>query len=155
MATNPELAIEKYKREAATYDRRTARGQVVRGRAIVRLDLHPGDVVLEVACGTGINFAAIEDVIGKRGHLIGVDLSPDMLARARQSVADHGWQNVTLIESPAEQADVPGPVDALVSSFTHDVLQSPRALEHVLRHVKPGGRVVAASAKWAPGGRGR
>ena len=149
MRPDPHLAVEKYRRLAATYDRRTGRADPIRRRAIALLDLRPGDSLLDVACGTGINFPLIQEVIGGGGRVIGIDLTPEMLAKARERVEAAGWRNVTLIESAVEDAAIPGPVDAALFSFTHDVMRSRRALEHVLRHVKPGGRVVAAGSKWA------
>jgi arsenite methyltransferase len=150
MATNQKLAVEKYRRHAASYDRRTALGEPMRRTAISHLRLQPGDTVLEVTCGTGINFPALQDAIGESGRLFGIDLSRDMLAIARERVATHGWRNVTLIESPAEHAELPAQADAVLFSFTHDVLQSRSALERVFRHVRSGGRVAAAGMKWAP-----
>lgn len=73
-----------------------------------------------------------------------------MLAEAEARVARHGWRNVTLIQSPAEEATMPDQVDAVLFSFAHDVLQSPQAIENVLSHVKPRGRVSAAGMNWAP-----
>jgi ubiquinone/menaquinone biosynthesis C-methylase UbiE len=150
VATDRKLAADKYRSHAPTYDRRTALGERIRRRAIAHLHLQAGDTVLEVACGTGINFPVLEGAIGETGHLVGVDLSRDMLAKARERIAMHEWRNVTLIEAPAEEAEVPIQVDAMLFSFTHDVLQSPSALERVFRYMKPGARVAAASMKWAP-----
>ena len=150
MAIDQQHTIEKYRRHAPTYDCRAARGKAIRRKAIARLHLRPGDVVLDVACGTGINFSLIEQAIGKDGHLIGIEVSSDMLGKARERIDTHGWQNVTLIQSPAEHAKIPCKADAVLFSFTHDVLQSPRALENVFRHVKAKGRVAAAGTKWTP-----
>jgi len=148
---NRQAALEKYRRAAATYDK----GEVpaierARRRAIRLLDLQPGDIVLDVGCGTGLSFPLIEERIGAQGHLIGVDQSPEMLAIARRRVETHKWRNVTLIESPVEEANISGHADAVLFCFTHDLLQSPNALENAFRHVKQGGRVVAAGFKWGP-----
>jgi ubiquinone/menaquinone biosynthesis C-methylase UbiE len=112
------------------------------------LQLRPGATVLDVACGTGLNFAAIEHGIGPAGHLVGVDLSPDMLKLARVRVRAGAWHNVTLIESAAEDAELPT-ADAALFSYAHDVLRSPAAVHHVLDAVRPGGRVVAAGVMTA------
>jgi ubiquinone/menaquinone biosynthesis C-methylase UbiE len=121
-------------------------------RAVIdRVQLARGDTVIDVACGTGINFAMLEERIGSGGRIIGIDVSPDMVARARRRIADHGWANVTLIESPVEEARIEGQADAALFSFTHDVLQSERALANVVGHLRPGARVAAVGAKW--GGR--
>src|SRR6266545_6730650 len=69
-----------------------------RARAIDLLDLRPGARVLDVACGTGANFAPIEQRIGPTGELVGIDLTPQMLTQARARVLRHGWANVRLRE---------------------------------------------------------
>jgi ubiquinone/menaquinone biosynthesis C-methylase UbiE len=88
--------------------------------------------------------------IGSDGRLIGVDLCPEMLAIARARVADGGWRNVTLVTSAAEEAELPTVADAALLCAAHDVMRSPRALENVLRQLRPGGRVVAVGPSWVP-----
>ncbi len=153
MPSNRRLAVERYASYAKTYDREQARNPVVernRKRVIELLQLKRGDTVLDVGCGTGLNFPLLEDAIGPEGRIIGIDLSPDMLAQARDRTAAQGWQNVTLIESAIEDAAIPAETDALLFSFTHDILQTPAALENVFRHAKPGARVASLGFKWAP-----
>lgn len=119
--------------------------------AVEALELAPGDRVLDVACGTGVAFGAIEERIGPGGELVGVDLTAAMLARARERVQAHGWSNVRLIESRVENADLgDGAFDAALFSFTHDVLQSGAAVERAVAAVRPGGRVAATGIGWAP-----
>jgi len=71
-----------------------------------------------------------------------------MLAAAQARAEAAGWANVTLLEATAEDATVPGPVDAVLFAFTHDVTRSPKALANVLGQVRPGGRLAAAGPKW-------
>jgi demethylmenaquinone methyltransferase/2-methoxy-6-polyprenyl-1,4-benzoquinol methylase len=68
-------------------------------RTIELLQLKPGDTVVDLGCGTGLNFAPILADIGKSGKLIGVDLSQNMLARAAERITRYGWENVQLVES--------------------------------------------------------
>jgi SAM-dependent methyltransferase len=109
-----------------------------------------GSVVLDVGCGTGLNFARLQEAIGPSGRLIGVDLSAHMLARARGRVQRHGWHNVTLLEGAVEDVGVPVVADGALLCAVHDILRSPAALANVVSHVRPGGRVVALGAKWLP-----
>lgn len=152
MSTGPniQLALEKYRGLAASYDRLVRPAAGVRKRAVQRLDVKAGDTVLDVACGTGLSFALLEERIGPQGALIGIDMSPEMLARAQERVATAGWQNVRLINAVIADAEIPGEAAAALFHFTHDVLRTPAALENVLRHLRPGARVVAAGAKSAP-----
>ena len=145
-----ELTRDRYRIHAATYDFQTAATQPARDLAVDALDLSPGDVVLDVGCGTGGAFARIEERIGPEGKIIGVELSPDMLRHAQQHVRAAGWENVELVEAFAEELALEQQVDAVVFIFTHDILRSPRALRRVMRHLRPGGRVVATGVKWAP-----
>lgn len=124
--------------------------EATRRYIVEHLGLSGGEVVLDVACGSGLNFPYLQEAIGSSGRLIGVELSPEMLALARAKVERQGWNNVTLIQAAAEEAVVPVQADALLISFAHDVMRSPRALENALAALKPGGRIVAAGPKWAP-----
>jgi len=144
-----QLAINRYRRGVATYDD-SNRFRRLRRHCVDLLELEPGDVILDAACGTGLNFPVIQAALGERGRLIGVDLSPDMLAVARERVSEHRWTNVSLIPSSVEDASIPEDLDAALFFLTHDVMRSPPAIENVLRCLKHGGRIVAAGAKWAP-----
>ena len=137
-----------YRRLAGSYDLTTAWLEPYRHRAVSHLRLQPGEVVLDVGCGTGMSFEPIQAAIGPTGRLIGIEPSPEMLAAARARVEAAGWDNVTLLEASAEEATVAGPVDAVLFAFTHDVLRSPKALANVLGQVRPGGRLAAAGPKW-------
>jgi ubiquinone/menaquinone biosynthesis C-methylase UbiE len=149
-APDRQLALAKYRRLAPMYDRVARPSQRMRRLAVDRLELKRGDVVLDIGCGTGLTFALVEERIGQEGGLIGVDLSPDMIAKARQRVEENGWSNVTLVEASVEEAEIPVNVDACVSVLTHDVMRLPKALENVVGHIKPGGRITVTGAKWAP-----
>ncbi len=153
MPPNRRVAVERYQRYAKTYDREQRRNlsiEAARKRIIELLQLRRGDTLLDVGCGTGLNFSLIEEAIGAEGRIIGIDLSREMLAQAQERAAAQGWQNVTLIESAIEDAAIPGEASAVLFSFTHDILQTPAALENVFRHAKPGARVASAGFKWAP-----
>ena len=143
-------ALEQYRRRAAVYDLELALFEPVRRRAVAWLAARAGDTVLDVGCGTGLSFELLQAAVGANGHIIGIEQSPQMMDKARQRVQRHGWRNVTLLCSPAEDARIRGRADAALLHFTHDVMQSDAALDHVLRHLKPGATVVASGLKWAP-----
>jgi len=139
-----------YGRDADTYDRRTASYQRYRRDAVDALPLRRGDVVLDVGCGTGLCFEHLLEKVGPTGHVIGVDGAAPMVELAAERVDDHGWENVTLVTAPVEDASIPGTADAALFCATHDVLQSPAALENVVGHLRPGAWVAASGGKWAP-----
>jgi demethylmenaquinone methyltransferase/2-methoxy-6-polyprenyl-1,4-benzoquinol methylase len=143
-------AVEQYRRLAAGYDRHMWFARGTHREAVERLRLRPQQVVVDVACGTGLNFEAIQERIGPGGRLIGFDVSPEMLAVARRKVEAAGWENVTLIEAAAEDVRFDREPDAMLFSFTHDVLRSPAALDNLLSQARSGSQVVAAGGKWPP-----
>ena len=143
-------AIEKYRHHAAGYDVSAARTMALRRRAVDLLELRPGDVVLDVACGTGLSFPLLRERVGPGGKVIGIELSPDMLARARARVAARGWTNVVLVQSSMEDAPIEDALDAVLFNYTHDVLRSPAALERIFTHTRPGARVALAGVKHPP-----
>jgi demethylmenaquinone methyltransferase/2-methoxy-6-polyprenyl-1,4-benzoquinol methylase len=125
----------------------------VRRRAIQALSLHSGETVLDVACGTGLNLAALRGGVGADGSVIGIDISAAMLEIARGRIDAGGWTNVELINTAIQEAALPADGDAALFSFAHDVLHSPEAIEKALSYLRPGARVVACGAmqKWFPG----
>ena len=152
MPPSRELALDLYRRMAPKYDRRGARWPFagLRRHAIDLLQLKPGDAVLDVGCGTGLAFSLLEQAIGPQGRIIGIDQSPEMLARARERVETNGWKNITLIQSRIEEAAIPGQADAALFAFSHDISRSPEAVENVVQHLKPGSNVAVVGVTWGP-----
>ena len=147
---DPRLAVEKYRAHAEGYDASAARTMALRRRAVDLLRLRPGDVVLDVACGTGLSLPLLREAVGPSGRVIGVEVSPEMIAQARDRVALSGWDNVRLIEAGMEDAELGERFDAALFNYTHDVLQSPRALANIRRFARPGARVSLAGIKHPP-----
>ena len=149
-APDRRIALERYRRLAPRYDRLTRASRALRRRGVDALGLRGGETVLDVACGTGLSFELLEERIGLDGRIIGIDLSPEMLSEAEARVRRHGWQNVELVEGAVEDVQIAAEADACLFVLTHDVMRSPAALEDLIGHVKPGGRVVSTGAKLAP-----
>ena len=152
MPPSRELALALYRRMAPRYDRGAARWPFagLRRRAVDLLDLKPGDSVLDVGCGTGLAFPLLEEAIGPPGRIIGIDQSPEMLARAGERVKVNGWENITLIQAPVQEAAIPRQVDAALFALSHDIMRSRAAVENVVQHVKPGGRIAVVGVTWGP-----
>lgn len=88
-----------------------------RRRAVAALGLRPGDTVVEVGCGTGLNFPLLQEAVGPTGRILGVDLTDAMLAKARQRATTNGWTNIDLMLSDAATFTFPAGVDAILSTF--------------------------------------
>lgn len=146
---DPRLAIERYRRHAAGYDASARRTMALRRRVVALLGLAPGDTVLDVACGTGLSLPLLREAVGAGGRVIGVEVSPEMMALARERVAAAGWGNVHLVQAAMEDADPGAPLDAILFNYTHDVLQSPAALECIFARARPRARVAVAGIKHA------
>ena len=141
--------IETYRRKAKHYDI-TARLSPVPGyperaqrlRAVRALGLRAGDTVVDIACGTGLNFPLIEELIGPGGRIIGVDLTDAMLARARHRIATNGWRNASLVQSDAADFDFPTQVDAILSTYA--LTQVPECAA-VIAH---GAAALSGAGRW-------
>jgi trans-aconitate methyltransferase len=142
--------LDSYCQKAELYDGRTVAFHEWRRRSVEMLPLRTGDVVLDVGCGSGLCFPFLEARIGPEGRIVGVDQSPEMLAVARARLDEAGWSNVTLIESPADRAEIPAVADAALFCATHDILQSSESLDNVFGHLRDTGYVAAVGGKWAP-----
>ena len=138
-----------YGERARSYERDTAAFQSYRHAVVEALPLRSGHVVLDVGCGTGLCCGLLRDKVGPGGGVVGIEESPEMAAVAREHIACEGWDNVTVVQAPAEDAEIGPAADAALFCAVHDILQSPDALRNVLGNLRPGGWVAAGGGKWA------
>ncbi len=144
-------AVSHYRELAPRYDHFTRRINSIRDRTIAALDLAPGQAVLDVGCGTGWCLPRLAERVGRDGMVIGFDPSPDMLAVAHSRFAQELAPSIRLIHATAQEVQLPAAVDAILFSYTHDVIRARAGVENLLRQAKPGARVAATSTKlYAP-----
>ena len=161
MSTSPESAAAAhppprqaasqpaYREHARSYDRQTGAFQRYRQAVVEALPVRRGQVVLDVGSGTGLCAGLLRDKVGPRGRVVGIEASPQMAAVAREHIAAEGWRNVTVVQSPAEEAQIAVTADAALFCAVHDILQSPDALRNVISKLRPGAQVAAGGGKWA------
>ncbi|MGH9002737.1 MAG: class I SAM-dependent methyltransferase [Acidimicrobiia bacterium] len=143
-------AIGLYAGHAAAYDDDTEWAEPDRARAVELLGLRPGEVVFDVGCGTGLCFDQLGRAVGEDGRVIGIEQSVDMLTQAKERIDEAGWKNTDLVLGAVEDVMLPRRADAALFCFTHDVLRVRDAVDNVVSHLRPGGRVAAVGPMWAP-----
>jgi ubiquinone/menaquinone biosynthesis C-methylase UbiE len=147
--------IQTYRKKAKHYDITSqfypAPGYPQRAhrlRAVQALGLRPGDCVVEIACGTGLNFPLIEQEIGPDGRIIGVDLTDAMLAQAQHRIETNGWSNISLVQADAAEFDFPTEVDAILSTYAlSHVPECGDLIAHGTAALSCGGRWVVLDLK--------
>jgi ubiquinone/menaquinone biosynthesis C-methylase UbiE len=150
-----ERLIETYRKKAKHYDLTSVLYPVPgyphraqRRRAVAALGLCAGDSVIDIACGTGLNFPLIQEVIGPDGTIVGVDLTDAMLARAQDRIDANGWRNISLVQSEAAEFDFPAEVDAILSTYAlTQVPECGAVIAHGAAALSGGGRWVVLDVK--------
>lgn len=119
-----------------------------RKKAVAALRLKRGDTVVEIGCGTGLNFAFLEWAVGPEGKVIGVDMTDAMLSKAQERVDANGWRNVTLVRCDAGEYVFPENIDGVLSTFALTLVPE---YDEVIRRgataLSAGGRWVVADLK--------
>ena len=97
--------MSRYTHSAPWYDALSAEPiyGVGRKHAIPAMQLQEGSRVLDVGCGTGLNFPLLLEAVGESGQVVGVDRSPEMLEVARRKTLRRSPGNVVLVEADAEE----------------------------------------------------
>ena len=112
--------------------------------AIARLHLRPGDSVADVGAGSGYMTVRLARAVGPTGHVIAVDIQPEMIARLNERVRAEGLTNVTAILGAADDprlADASVDLELLVDVY-HELSAPQRMVRRLRAALKPGGRLV-------------
>jgi arsenite methyltransferase len=106
-------------------------------------ELRPGERVMDVGCGAGIDSLIAAKKVGPEGRVIGVDMTPSMLEKARQAAKQMGLANVEFKEGYGEALPVEdGWADVVLSNGVLNLMpDKAAALEEMSRVLKPSGRL--------------
>ena len=113
------------------------------GNPLAMASLKPGETVLDIGSGGGIDVFLAANRVGSAGHVIGVDMTPAMLKRSRVSAAKHGYHQVEFRQGDAENLPVDdNSVDVVISNCVINLTEDKtQAFQEIYRVLKPGGRL--------------
>lgn len=167
----------RYRLAAPSYDLLSGEAVYRAGRRLgaTGLDLTPGAVVLDVGCGTGLNFPLLQEAVGPAGRVVGLDASAAMLGQAARRGLREGWTNVDLVLADARSVDpatlvarAGRPIDAALATYALSLMPGWRAawrtmveattaearlavVDMARPQAHPAGRGLAALACWLGG----
>ncbi len=116
------------------------------GNPLALGEIRPGDTVLDLGCGAGLDSILAARRVGPSGKVIGVDMTEAMLAKARRNAAAAGAANIEF--RPGNLENLPlnnAAVDVAISNGVFNLCpDKPRALAETFRVLRPGGRLLMA-----------
>jgi len=119
-----------------------------RKRAIEALTLQPGDTVVEIGCGTGLNFSLLQAQVGPSGRIIGVDMTDAMLDKARERIDRNDWLNVELVHCDAASYEFPKDVCGIISTFALTLVpEFDQVIQRGTQSLPAGGHWVVADLR--------
>lgn len=116
------------------------------GAPLEHLELQPGETVVDLGSGAGIDALIAARAVGPEGHVIGIDMTPEMLAKATANAATAGVDHVEFRAGRLEALPVDdGTVDAITSNCVINLVpDKSKVFAEIHRVLKPGGRLVVS-----------
>jgi arsenite methyltransferase len=113
------------------------------GHSVGYAELRPGESVLDLGCGAGIDTLLAAVAVGPSGRVVGLDMTPEMVERARRNAAAGGFSHVEIHEGLIEEIPLPDQsIDVVISNGVLNLsTRKSRVLAETARVLKPGGRV--------------
>jgi SAM-dependent methyltransferase len=108
--------------------------------------LEPGERVVDLGCGAGTDTLVAAQMVGPEGHVTGIDMTPEMLVRARRAADELGVRNVELVEAEVERLPLADEsVDVVISNGVIDLVPDKDAVfSEIYRVLRRGGRMQVA-----------
>ncbi|UCF28430.1 MAG: DUF2652 domain-containing protein [Chloroflexota bacterium] len=109
-------------------------------------EIKPGEYVLDIGCGAGLDSLIAARMVGPEGKVIGVDMTPEMIEKARQNAVEESIENVEFTENYSEQLPVPTEwADVIISNGAINLSpDKDQVFDEIYRVLKPGGRLQIA-----------
>ena len=116
------------------------------GNHLRHAEIDPGETVLDLGCGAGIDTVLAAQRTGPTGHVVALDFLPEMLERTKTAAAEAGLANVGPLEGDIEAIPLAdGSVDHVISNGVINLApRKARVLAEIARVLRPGGKLTVA-----------
>jgi len=116
------------------------------GNPVDMLDVREGDVVLDLGSGAGLDLILAGRKVGKTGRVIGIDMTPEMIARANENIRKAGLTNIDVRKGEMEDLPVEdNSIDWIISNCVINLSPDKRKVfSEIVRVLKPGGRIMVS-----------